>query len=163
MPNLTAMRGWQFDQLRNSIRVYQHFVDTTDREALLTLRDGENGWNVLEMLCHMRDFEAIFLERAQMTMAGGFPTLPFPDPDKLAIEKNYADQDIDAVMAAWQANREAFLGYLGELDEDDWEKAANHPKRGWFTLHDQLLLANWHDMNHLNQLTKILGKQERSA
>jgi hypothetical protein len=121
-----------------------------------TIRDGGDGWNATQVVCHLRDFEALFLQRARMTVEQEYPDLPFPDPDELAVEQRYDEQDIDTAFADWQRHREDHLFYLRELDEDQWERAARHPKRGHFTLHDQLLLTTLHDMLHMEQMTKIL-------
>jgi hypothetical protein len=46
------------------------------------------------------------------------------------------------------------------VGDSDWERAASHPKRGLFTLNDQLLLTTWHDMNHSEQMARILAEKK---
>jgi hypothetical protein len=42
------------------------------------------------------------------------------------------------------------------LSDDDWMQTARHPRRGPMTLHEQFVLVLWHDINHIDQLVKIL-------
>ncbi len=155
----SMIRDLYFDQLRRTQLSVRHILDLSEREPLLTYRDGGTGWTVTEILCHLRDFESVFLERAQLTANSDFPDLPFPDPDQLAIDHHYAAEQTWQAFEDWQRRRRAFLEFLECLEEDAWERAANHPTRGRFTLKQQLALAAWHDVNHIEQITRIL--QER--
>lgn len=160
MQAMSVIRDWQFDILQKSLRSIHQMLQGVPQEHLTTYRDGGDGWTVVEVLCHLRDYDEVFLQRATLTMQGDYPGLPNPDPDQLATERRYNDQKPEEVIAAWSANREAFLGLLrGISSEDEWEQAGLHPRRGRFTLHDQLLLASWHDMNHIEQMTRILAEK----
>jgi hypothetical protein len=157
---METIRKYEFDQLDKSLKVVNYLISTASPTDLTTFRDGGTGWTVLEVLCHLRDFEAVFFERARLTIEQEYPDLPFPDPPLLAIERRYNEQDVRTVFGEWAATRADHLDYLAGLAEEDWERAGNHPTRGRFTLHDGLLLAAWHDMNHTEQMVKILtGKQ----
>ena len=111
----------------------------------------------------MRDYDAIFLERARITVEQDKPDLRdvyYPDPDELAQEKRYNEQDVQAVLDDWKGIRADFITYLKDRADSDWERPAKHPKRGDFTLHDQLFLTTWHDMNHMEQITRILAEKK---
>lgn len=159
MPAITMWRGWQFDQLRKSLQTVKSIIDSNPPETLSTYRDGGTGWTVLEVLCHLRDFEAVFLERAHLTVKQDFPDLPFPDPDTLAREKAYNKQNVQTVYEEWAGYRDEFMAFLENVADSDWECVANHPKRGDFTLNDQLFLTAHHDSNHIEQMTRILAEK----
>lgn len=165
MQDMTVIRNWQLDQLRKVIGVMRYLVGSTTPEEARTFRDydseGHAGWTVLDVLCHMRDFEGVFMARANMTVEQDFPPLPFPNPEALAEQERYHAQDLAAVLAEWVEKREIYVAYLEARPDSDWQRAADHPTRGRFTLDDQLLLAVWHDMNHLEQVARIL--RERRA
>src|SRR5215203_517450 len=66
-----------------------HLLTPVSQERATTLRDardGDKGWTVLEVLCHLRDFDNIFRMRAKIMRYQEFPTLPFYDHEKLAQE-----------------------------------------------------------------------------
>lgn len=158
--NLENVRTWQFQRMEMGLNTIDAIFSTSKPDDLTTFRDGGDGWTVLEVLCHLRDFEAVFMERASLTVEQDNPALPYPDPDELAKTNDYNTQKIADVFDAWKRIREAHLMFLRGRAEADWERPAQHPKRGNFTLHDQLFLTSLHDSLHIDQIMKILkGKQ----
>ena len=154
--NIENIRGWQFSQMEKMISTLDYVLHSVPEETLSTVRDGGDGWTVLEVLGHLNDFEAIFHERAQLTVTQDMPDLPFPNHDQLVIDNAYNSQTVDAIYGAWKSKREAYIAYLKGLNTNAWERRANHPSRGAFTLNDQLFLTLWHDSNHLEQIAHIL-------
>lgn len=155
-----TLRGWQFDQLRRAVVMTRHIVQNAPPQALNTYRDGGTGWTVLEVLCHLRDWEQVFEERMRLTAEQEGAVMPNPDPDEAARERRYNEQDPAQALEAWAQQRGAVLDYLQNLDESAWERTATHPRRGVMTLMDQLLLLCWHDMNHMEQIVKILAQRQ---
>jgi hypothetical protein len=158
----TTIRDFYMQMLLKGLTPVQHLIQSVSQEDLTQWRDGGTGWTALEALCHLRDFEAVFIERATVTVEQEMPPLPFPNPDQLAVEGHYNQQDPVAVHAAWSDTRQQFLAYLRARSEADWARVGQHPTRGPLTLQDQLLLASWHDVNHLEQMTRTL-LERRSA
>lgn len=164
MQPMATIRAWHIDQMREALTVYRHIIINTTQADASTYRDGDDGWTVVAVMCHLRDFEAVFYERARLTLEHDQPDLPFPDPDVLASERDYAAQDLRMAYDAWAVKREAHLALLqAQHDAANadllWERAAKHPTRGDFTLHDQLFLTVRHDMMHLAQMGKILAQR----
>lgn len=155
------IRQLVFDQLRRAQQSVRYVLETTPREVLVLYRDGGKGWTTGEVLCHLRDFESVFLERAQLTASHDYPDLPFPDPDQLAFDHRYGEEDPWQAFEDWQRRRRAYLEFVECLPDDSWERAANHPTRGRFTLMQQLMLTAWHDTNHLEQITRTLAEKKK--
>jgi hypothetical protein len=84
-----------------------------------------------------------------------------PDPDAMALERSYNEQDLDTVYQEWVTHRETLLSYLAGLDEAAWARQGNHPRRGLMTVQDQLALTAWHDVNHLEQILHIVAEGKR--
>lgn len=158
--DITNARGWQFTQLENNRKTIVSLVGAADAGALTTFRDGGTGWTVLEVLCHLRDFELVFLERARLTVEQDEPPLPFPNPDETAAANRYSEQNVSTVLDEWQANRATMTAYLRERAESDWQRVGVHPVRGRLTLFEQLLLCPTHDSIHLEQMARILHEKQ---
>jgi uncharacterized damage-inducible protein DinB len=144
------------EMIRLSCATLGNIVQGLSRERATTLRDGPDGWTTLEVLCHLRDFEQIFYERLQTTLAEESPTFPTPDPDAMAIELRYNEQDLQAVYADFQAARERFIAAAGALSEEQLARSFIHPLRGPETIADIALNIARHDLVHLEQITRIL-------
>lgn len=156
MQPLKTIRTWQLEQLAKAVKTIELIVANCSPEVARTARDGGDGWTVVEVMGHLRDFEAVFLERARLTLEQEMPDLPFPDPVKMVVDRAYNDDDLMESLETWAASRREFLALLGGVADEDWERPANHPTRGPFTLTDQLFLTVWHDLNHIEQMAKIL-------
>lgn len=157
----SALRNWQLDLLSKNIDAIGHLVEFAPSESLTSYRDGGDGWTVTEVICHLRDYDAIFLERVKLTTSQDVPPLPNPNPDELAIERAYHQELPTAAYAAWRANREQYLEFVKSIESDaDWEREGNHPRRGLMTVTDQLTLMTWHDANHLEQITRIMKEKK---
>jgi hypothetical protein len=158
--NIENVRGYQFISLENNIKTAASLVQLFSVNDMKTYRDGGTGWTGTQVLCHLRDFELVFLERATLTVTQDMPDLPFPNPDEWAAERRYDEENPADVLAAWQANRAKLLAFYKERQESDWERPAMHPKRGKLTLHDQLFLTPQHDTIHFEQLTRVLAEKK---
>ena len=160
MQPLATIRSWQLDKLNKDISVVDYMLESATTDDLRIYRDGGDGWTVLEVLGHLRDYEELFIKRAQLTLTEEFPLLPNPDPDELVVTNQYNHQNAQAVFDKWAESRREFIKLLEGVSEDDWERAGNHPRRGHFTLNDQLLLTAWHDVNHIEQIAHILVEKK---
>ncbi|MGB1286336.1 MAG: DinB family protein [Aggregatilineales bacterium] len=161
MQPLSAYRTWQLQQLENNISILNHLIQTADTNAMTLYRDDGTGWTVLEVLGHLHDYEAIFLHRVKLMVEEDFADLPENDPDTLAKENAYNSQDVYKVLIAWEQRRYNYLTFLRGIEDNEmWESAANHPRRGHFTVNDCLFFTVWHDTLHLQQISKILQDQK---
>lgn len=157
---VATIREWQYKQMEDNIKSVEWLVRSSDPQALRAFRDGGSGWTVLEVLCHLRDFEEVFFERARLTVEQDNPPLPFPDPDALARERRYGEEMPEGALAVWQGRRAGLLAYLRERSDAEWERPAQHPTRGEMALFDQLFLIPHHDSLHLEQMTRILYERK---
>lgn len=161
MQPLATLRQWQLNQLRWSIRIVRHTLSSISPADATTYRDGGDGWTVMEVLGHLRDFEEVFIQRAELTLQADNPALPFPDPDTLAQEREYNALDMATVYDEWLAQRQRFIALLaGVAGDETWERKGQHPVRGPFSLNDQLFLTAMHDSLHLDQIVKILDDKQ---
>lgn len=121
------------------------------------LRDG-TGWNLVEIMAHMRDIDAVFLGRARRIVAEDAPTYAVVDPDALAAERRYDAATLAETVAAFEANRAEFLAFLSTLSAEQAVRTAVHPETGPHTLADLAINTALHDMAHLHQILKAKGQ-----
>ena len=156
MQAIKMYRDWAIDQLGKTINTLGYIVETTSQQDASAYRDGGDGWTALEVVGHLRDYEEVFIERTRLTLNEDNPALPMPDQEALAVERAYNSGDLRQTYKEWAALRREFIPMLEGVDESGWERPAVHPRRGPFTLTDQLMLIEWHDLNHIEQIAKIL-------
>jgi hypothetical protein len=159
--NIENVRGWQLSHMENAMKSFEHLVYNANPDDLIKYRDNGEGWSVVAVLCHLRDWEEVFLHRAKITVEKENPDLPFPKPDDVAAEKHYFEQDPQTVLSEWKAHRANLMTYFKERRETEWERPAVHPVRGNFTLHDQLFIIAQHDMLHFEQALRTLAEKRQ--
>jgi hypothetical protein len=125
-------------------------------EAAVSKRPDAKNWAAKEVVCHLRDTEALFMERFQLIMAMNDPTLIGPDPDRWAEERQYLRNDVTQALAAFRTRREETLAFMRKLSPADWNRGGIHAVRGRLTLDHFAALMAWHDDNHLDQLKRAL-------
>lgn len=157
---LETVRTWQLVRMDLGLRTVHAMVTNAPAGMLTRWRDGGTGWTAVQVLGHLHDFEDIFWQRAVLTVNADNPPLPFPDPDELAAERDYNLIDWRLLFEGWRQKRDQHMAFLKARTEEDWERPAIHPKRGRFTLHDQLFLTTLHDGIHLEQLARILAEKQ---
>jgi len=126
----------------------------TQERALAAADEG--GWNVLYVICHLRDFGAINFERARQIVEQDHPTLRVYDQEALVTEHDYAHQQLDEVFRSFLQTRRAFLDWLRARAESDWGRRAFHPEAGEVGILDLLLSVTAHELDHLAHIARLL-------
>lgn len=156
----SAIRRWYFLQLRKALQTVNSVLTTSTDADATTYRDGGQGWTALEVLCHLRDYDDVLLERARSTVEQDMPDITSPNVEALATERRYNSQPLRLAYEQWAERREMLLAYLEGLDEGAWAREANHPRQGPMSLQDQLAFIAYHDLNHIEQMTRILAEKK---
>ena len=157
-PNIVRQR--HITLMRNSVRTLGNILQHVTQEEAASYRDGGDGWTVLEVICHLRDYDLIFCNRAQMMLEQDYADLPGYDHEALATERDYNSQDLSAVYAGLAESRERFAAFFENLTDEQWTRAGVHPERGHFTMTDAVMQVGLHDSDHLEQITRILAEAE---
>lgn len=147
--------------LRRSPVILGAIIRDLDPERARTATDGPDGWSVVEIVCHLRDYEAIFKGRVERMLAEDNPALPGSDHEAMARDQRYQDQDLGTAHAAWLETRRAFLALLEPLLAEQWQRPGVHPEAGPYTVLDQVTRTALHDIDHTEQIVRALGLGER--
>lgn len=121
------------------------------------LTDGPEGWNVVETLCHIRDSADITLVRAQRILAEDQPLLPNFDPQEGARQRDYKRQSLAVEFETYLNQRKALVTLLAGLSEEQWQRRGTHSAYGDVTLLELMVFTTWHDLNHIEQVARILN------
>lgn len=145
--------------MRLTGEILGHVLKNVTQEQAQTLRDGAEGWTILEVLGHLRDFDGFFRHRAQMMLDNDHPDLPAYDHEALAIDRNYNADDLAYAYDQFNASRQQTIDFFKDLTEEQWQRTGNHPERDQFTMLDAVIQVGLHDADHLEQITRILEQE----
>jgi hypothetical protein len=153
---LTKVKDRHILMMRRTMKIITNVLKSASHEELTTLRDGPDGWTPLEILCHLRDFNAVFFERARQTIEQESPALQSRDHLQMVIDGQYNQQDPAAVLADMQATREQMAAFYEALPMEAFARTAIHANYGLQTLMDFVMQVGHHDIDHLEQMTRVL-------
>jgi DinB family protein len=122
--------------------------------------DGPGGWSVVEVMCHMRDYEEIVYKRAQLMLEADQPGLPGLDNEETAKRRDYAHQNLGLEYGAYLDARRRLVGFLSGLSDEQWRRQGVHPEFGTMTMLELALNVSQHDVNHIEQIVRALGLSE---
>lgn len=125
----------------------------TNNEARLR-RDGADGWNVLFIVCHLRDYEIMVAARVEAMLMYDQPTFSVTSNDEQIAKGDYAHQSFEAVLADLFGRRSALLTQLEMLTPEQWQRPGYHPEQGAATVLDVAINAALHDIDHIEQITR---------
>ncbi len=124
----------------------------------LTRRPQPDKWSVAEILAHLADAElAISWRLRQVLTNNAIPIQPY-DQELWAKTFNYARRDPRQSLAHLRALREANLALLKSVPRKLWENYGVHAERGNESINHVVKMVAGHDLNHLQQVQKILQK-----
>ncbi len=146
--------------LRKTPVVLNALLKGVSQEQAERLTDGPGGWNVVETMCHTRDFADVSLQRAQLILTEDQPLLPNLDPLEAARRRDYPRQTLAAEFDAYLSARKALVALLGGVAEAQWERRGTHSTYGSMSLLELLVFITWHDLNHIEQVARTLGLSE---
>ena len=127
-------------------------------EETLRWRPVPNKWSIKEIMCHLRDMESdAYAARYRKILSEDNPDLPNVDQDKLAIERDYSNQDAMAALAEFKRLRASTIEILENTPAEDWSRSGVHETDGPMTI-EQLLVRQikGNDLNHLAQMKDIV-------
>ena len=150
------VRERQIAAMRLSCEILGHILRDVSGEQARALRDGPDGWSIVEIVCHLRDFDEIFHNRARMMLAHDHPQLPAYDHEAIAIERDYQSQSLAEAFVALKASRASFARFFETLAPEQWARGGDHPERDSFSMTDALMQVSAHDLDHLEQITRVL-------
>jgi hypothetical protein len=127
----------------------------------LRKRPGPEKWSVSEIVAHLADAEIVIGFRMRLILgAPGTPIVAF-DQNSWASSGHYEKRDARKSVEQFRVTREANLALLKSLTPEQWKHFGIHSERGQETIEHIVRMTAGHDVNHLQQIERILpGKRK---
>ena len=98
-----------------------------DRDRLLRTRPAPETWSALEYTCHVVDVFGIMADAIRRMTVEEHPKLEFTEPDQLAIDARYAEQDPDEALGRLDPAAEGLAHVLEQVGAGDWNRLGTFP------------------------------------
>ncbi len=116
---------------------------------------GEEGWSLIELICHLRDSAQEDGTRIRRLVEEDNPTLVPYDQEEWARDRNYQGDDVRKALTAMRAMVSGLAYQLENLSDDQWSRAGSHPERGAVTIASIATQCANHDGDHLAQMREV--------
>ncbi len=144
------------DALKATPDTLRFLLRDVDREKAASARGGDEGWSVVEVVCHLRDAEEQASERARLMLSENDPVVAGYDQDEWARERNYAGDDLQSALEAFVRFRQEHIAQLEGISPQDWQRTGRHEEQGNITVEAHTLHLAAHDAQHMAQLARQL-------
>lgn len=129
----------------------------------LRKRPTPEQWSVVELLAHLADAEVVTGWRLRAILGEpGTPIAAF-DQSAWATAGHYATRDPRQCIEQFRAMRKANLSLLNSLTPEQWSLYGMHSERGKETIEHVVSLIAGHDLNHLQQIERILALPKKAS
>ncbi len=126
-------------------------------ESKLRERPAADKWSVAELLAHLADAEiAASWRYRQMIEHSGCPLAPYHQDLWNKLGNNASRPPADALQL-FRLLRQANFRMFEQLTPEQWRCYGVHAERGEMTVRDLALQIAGHDVNHVEQVRKIVG------
>jgi hypothetical protein len=125
--------------------------------ATLRKRPAPEKWSVSEIIAHLADGEIVGAFRMRLILGSpGSPVVAY-DQDKWVTSGHYDKRDPWKSAEQFRVLREANLALLESLEPEQWKHCGMHSERGQESIEHIARMFAGHDINHLQQVEKILA------
>ena len=109
-----------------------------------------------EAVAHLVDFEPIFRGRMEDAYREPGITVASRDEEQMAIDHNYAHQDLEENLAKFIEERKTTAAFLRSLPKEAFETPLVHEQLGSLVIEDIANLLLGHDLYHLEHAALYL-------
>jgi hypothetical protein len=119
-------------------------------------KPSNNEFSALEQLCHLRDIEREgYAVRIRRLLTEDLPLLGDIDGGRLASERDYNSQDLNAALSEFTLARSENISTLRTLASEQLERSGVLEGVGEITLGGVLSLMRGHDLSHREELARL--------
>jgi len=123
----------------------------------LRRRPAPGKWSVSEIIAHLADGEIVGGFRMRFILgAPGSPVVAY-DQDKWVTSGHYDRRDPQKSVELFRVLRQANLALLDSLTPEQWKQYGIHSERGQESIEHIARFFAGHDVNHIQQIERILA------
>ena len=122
----------------------------------LRKRPAPDKWSVLEIVAHLADAEIVIAWRMRAILGSPGTAIQAFDQDAWVKAGHYEKRDPRKCLEEFRVLRGANLDLLKSLTPEQWKHHGMHAERGHETVEHIVQLIAGHDINHLQQIERIL-------
>ena len=140
-------------------RALRKAVAGMTREQLFG-RPVPGKWSTLEVVCHLCDFEPVYVDRMKRVIAEDKPPLISADEQRFAAALAYHERDLEEELAIVERTRQQMARILRTLPPAAWERVGIHSEAGPLSLKELLTRITNHIPHHVKFIVekrKALG------
>ena len=127
--------------------------------AKLRERPAPEKWSVSEIIAHLADGEIVGAFRLRSILgAPGSPVAAY-DQDQWVTSGHYDKREPEKSVELFRVLRKANLALLESLRPEQWKQYGMHSERGQESIEHIVRLFAGHDINHLQQIEKIVARK----
>jgi len=125
----------------------------------LRRRPAKEKWSVSEIVAHLADAEIVIGYRLRLVLGSpGTPIVAY-DQDSWVVSGHYDERDPRKSVEQFRVLREVSLFLLKSLNPEQWKYYGMHSERGQESIEHMIRIYAGHDINHLQQIEKILARK----
>lgn len=143
---------------REAPRVLARLIEGVPTERLKQSA-APGKWSIGAILAHLVEDEIASSWRYRQMIENSGVTLPGFDQDLWARLGDYDSWEPHTALEMYGHLREANLRMLTNLTPEEWQRLGIHSERGRMTVKDLASHMAGHDINHIEQVRKILAGQ----
>jgi uncharacterized damage-inducible protein DinB len=126
----------------------------------LNARPVPGKWSTRQVVCHIADFEPVYVDRMKRVIAQEAPTFFGGDPDLFAARLAYDARDLEEELQLIESCRRHMARILSTLSPEDFARTGIHSESGAMTLEKLLTNITKHVPHHIpfiEEKRKVLG------
>ena len=142
-------------QLAHTPAQLAELIDGLPKDSV-RVRPAPDEFSVVENICHLRDIEVEgYAIRIRRLITENHPALSDIDGTRLAIEREYNNQDLQEALMTFTRARQENISSLSDASDSEFEREADLEGVGKITLERLLEMMCEHDEGHVDELTTM--------
>ena len=134
---------------------------SVDRKRL-TSRPASDKWSIAEIVAHLADTELVVSWRIRQTLTSNGTPIQAYDQDAWAKTFKYEERDPQVSLNTFRMLRENNLALLNTVSKDLLDNYGLHQERGKEPVKHVIRMVAGHDVNHLQQIDRIVKPPQGS-
>ncbi len=126
--------------------------------AKLSQPPSPGKWSITEILMHLAEDELTSTWRYRQMLEYDGPHLAGFNQELWAEWSDYKSWEPDDALTMFHLLREANLKLFAQLTPEQWDRHGIHAERGRITVRELCRHMAAHDINHIEQIRRILGR-----